>query len=497
MPTVQQHIIQKQVLEVEMQAPPDAFAFRNRLGELYNYHIYPALEDVFNAVCPGESYIVIEKLVIDIGELNYTNWETDVVAKTLLQLKNELLLHKESYMYSANRQASVAGNTVTGTGLGKEKNMQQGQHNVGHFIESFIYFLQQGVLPWNAAPVAAAGFEEMVMQAIEEQPGVLVAALQRFLAGAEDAEIKRLVYQLPQQALEKITVLLLKHYAFNHRRHEKLNETLGSVIAFSAGETKVREVLHQAFFATITRAGHHEDAFRKALCLRVMAMLPGEKQALPGDVSDLLTQMLTGLDITFNESAAGLAGSSQSSPDVSHKRAVKKSSVNELYIQNAGLVLLHPFLFALFTHAGYLNGDKMFKDEDAASAALLLSQYLATGEKHFPEYELPLNKILCGFPPGMPVKSRLEADDAVFEEAETLLQQVCVMWKMNGTPVNMSNAGLRSSFLQRAGKLSYKENNWLLQVEQKTYDVVLSSLPWGIGVIKNELMTDMLWVEWT
>jgi hypothetical protein len=51
--------------------------------------------------------------------------------------------------------------------------------------------------------------------------------------------------------------------------------------------------------------------------------------------------------------------------------------------------------------------------------------------------------------------------------------------------------------LQRQGKLLQKDADWLLQVEQKSYDMVLSSLPWSIGIIKNAWMKDMLWVEWT
>jgi len=51
MSLTQQHIIKKQVLEVEMQDPPDAFSFRNRLGELYHEKIFPQLEEVFNEAC--------------------------------------------------------------------------------------------------------------------------------------------------------------------------------------------------------------------------------------------------------------------------------------------------------------------------------------------------------------------------------------------------------------------------------------------------------------
>jgi hypothetical protein len=51
--------------------------------------------------------------------------------------------------------------------------------------------------------------------------------------------------------------------------------------------------------------------------------------------------------------------------------------------------------------------------------------------------------------------------------------------------------------LQREGKLVQQDKDWVLQVEQKPFDMVLASLPWSIGIIKNTWMEGMLWVEWT
>jgi hypothetical protein len=68
---------------------------------------------------------------------------------------------------------------------------------------------------------------------------------------------------------------------------------------------------------------------------------------------------------------------------------------------------------------------------------------------------------------------------------------------MNGVPVNKTVEGLQKSFLQREGKLVRQDKDWILQVEQKPFDMVLASLPWSIGIIKNTWMEGMLWVEWT
>ena len=61
---------------------------------------------------------------------------------------------------------------------------------------------------------------------------------------------------------------------------------------------------------------------------------------------------------------------------------------------------------------------------------------------------------------------------------------------------NTSIEGLRESFLQRNGKLTFANNEWLLQVEQKPYDMLLQSLPWNIGIIKLAWMRNILKTEW-
>ena len=50
--------------------------------------------------------------------------------------------------------------------------------------------------------------------------------------------------------------------------------------------------------------------------------------------------------------------------------------------------------------------------------------------------------------------------------------------------------------MQREGKLTRKPFDWLLQVEQKTLDILLGRLPWGLSMIKLPWMPEMLRVEW-
>ena len=77
------------------------------------------------------------------------------------------------------------------------------------------------------------------------------------------------------------------------------------------------------------------------------------------------------------------------------------SEVDEVHIANAGLAILWPFLSSFFTRLGLLR-DKAFTGDDATHRAVGLLQYLALPfepETPPPEYELALNKVLCGMEP--------------------------------------------------------------------------------------------------
>ena len=170
---------------------------------------------------------------------------------------------------------------------------------------------------------------------------------------------------------------------------------------------------------------------------------------------------------------------------------VTKEITEGIYIDNAGLVLLHPFLPQFFDALGISNTDEIIKPDKA----LCLLHYLVTGQTKAPEYELVLPKVMCQVPLSTPVPADAEITENEISEAAALLEAVIKHWEVlqNTTP-----DGLRGTFLVRPGKLSLKEDgDWLLQVESRTFDVLLEHLPWGISMIKLPWMKNMLWVEWS
>jgi hypothetical protein len=162
------------------------------------------------------------------------------------------------------------------------------------------------------------------------------------------------------------------------------------------------------------------------------------------------------------------------------------------YVNNCGIILLHPFLKNYFAELGLIN-EKVFIGMDACKRAVSLLHFLASGETAIDEFNLLLQKLLCNLPPEETLPAMLDITDKEKEESENLLRSVINYWP----PLkNTSVAGLRNTFLQREGKLEKKESGWLLRIEQRTVDILLDKLPWGFSTIRLPWMTDTISVEW-
>lgn len=168
------------------------------------------------------------------------------------------------------------------------------------------------------------------------------------------------------------------------------------------------------------------------------------------------------------------------------------SDSDSLTVYNAGLVLLSPYLSRFLENLGLVS-ERKFRDEASRSRALLILQYLVTGETESPEFMLPLNKILCGVPLSTPVETSLEIREEEIEGAEELLQAVIQNWSALGT---ISLPGFRQTFLQREGIIRAKDGNWLLHVEKLTHDILIDRIPWSFNIVKLPWMEAIMQVEW-
>ena len=163
-----------------------------------------------------------------------------------------------------------------------------------------------------------------------------------------------------------------------------------------------------------------------------------------------------------------------------------------IYIENAGLVLTMPSIHPLFTMFGLIEENE-FIDESAQIRGIQMLQYLADGKTVTPEFELVLNKILCGVDLESPLP--LEAD--LSEEEKGVIEQIIKDMIQNWKSINNTSVeGFRDSFLQRNGILKKREEWWELQVEEKPFDMLLDSIPWSYTTIKFAWMELPIYVKW-
>jgi hypothetical protein len=167
--------------------------------------------------------------------------------------------------------------------------------------------------------------------------------------------------------------------------------------------------------------------------------------------------------------------------------------LDELYVDDAGLVILWPFLERFLVRTGLLGDDRRFLDEAAQLQAVALVEMLATADPEPLEFHLPLAKLLCGRPleSDFPLDRPLTPEQLA--EGDHLLAAMIDRAPMLG---ELSIPGLRASFLARPGALSTRDGAWLLQVERRAHDVVLDRFPWSWTWVKLPWMPDPLRVEW-
>jgi hypothetical protein len=163
-----------------------------------------------------------------------------------------------------------------------------------------------------------------------------------------------------------------------------------------------------------------------------------------------------------------------------------------LTVINAGLVILWPFLTRFFERLNLLDGES-FADSAARDRAIDLLHFAASGDTDPQEYQLALNKIICGADPAEPWTRDDAPSPEALEECAGLLDACLAQAPMLGA---ISRDGLRGSFLLRQGVLYPEMGHWLLRVERESFDIVLDRLPWSFGWVRLPWMTAPLQVDW-
>ena len=164
---------------------------------------------------------------------------------------------------------------------------------------------------------------------------------------------------------------------------------------------------------------------------------------------------------------------------------------NGLFVDNAGLILIHPFLKHFFKQAGLLSEDEKSLTDPFLAVHLL--HFIATGREQDFEHTLLFEKYLVGLPFEEIVPRNIQISDNLKSEVASLLEAV----KENWEPLReTSNQGLQETFLVRSGKLMNLSEHPRLVIERKTVDILLEKLPWSMSLVHFPWIDKLLYVEW-
>lgn len=180
--------------------------------------------------------------------------------------------------------------------------------------------------------------------------------------------------------------------------------------------------------------------------------------------------------------------------DLTKKRAYipefKKENKGEYYVKNAGLIILHPYLKNFFTTCKLLNEANEIINQELA---IHLLHYLATKKEQQYENNMVFEKFLCGIAIEQSIRREVVIPEDLKEKAEDLLTAVVEHWKALN---NASTSLLRNEFLQRSGKISFKNKNPKIIVERKVFDLLLNKLPWTLSLSKLPWIDKLIYTDW-
>jgi len=515
------HIIKKQVFDLLLDSEKEAFYLQHKVSNYNQQKILSVLQKVFDELCPNDNSFYIDHLEIDLGKIPITKIKTDQWAEVF-----EEQLREQLKDLSISEDSQIIVSTP----------------NPNSVFKQWLFTMQNGYLPWNVSAISDQWYQK-VLESIASNHQVA----QEFRTAAKNNSrvIERIVFQHPvpflisllesltaekQHTLGELTAeffviteyflkKLDKQIFLSKRKTEvEIWKEVFSFVLLLSENSSVRissgfiiEQLISVFFVPEQTKEIVKTKWLNSylpITLPFFEKISDSNKKKPGinKESDRQQSEMNNKNILLPDSSFDKLFSVTSEKEERFFSAedtdIFKSNRNEkditdiireeIFIKNAGVVLLHPFLHSFFKTLGYIN-EKKFINAELHQKALHLIYFLATGDEHAMEHDLLISKILCAFPLDEPVDYIVQFANEEKTEAENLLMATVANWDiLKSTSVE----GLRESFLQRPGKLYVENNEPHLHIESNSIDVLLDHLPWNLSIIKLPWMENILRIQW-
>lgn len=370
-----------------------------------------------------------------------------------------------------------------------------------------IYYLRSGSLPPEAGNLSEPAVWTMIQEVIANNP-TKIEELLREIGNSESLE-KRIA-NLPTPIFEIIARLLIPQK--QEEQFTRFFREIKKLFSLGPAPLKPVQVAAQAFRfliktteSTLKLEEYISDLidFMEAESRQpktfLLDWLMNVSRENPSLVSVTLEEVLASikgeLEIPVDE-----PGAEEPEPEELDDSKIPVSSDEsgeeepEIYIGNAGLVLFSPMLSTAFKKLEYLDLQGRFATDLLKERAIHFLAYLSHKQEETPEEELVLNKLMTGWELNTPIQSDISLTEGEMEVAEGMIDEIRSKWR---GMENTSNDTFRTSWMQRAGRLKLdKYSTWVLRVDQKAYDLLLSRLPFSFQVVDSSWSNVTIRVEW-
>jgi DNA-binding HxlR family transcriptional regulator len=519
-----QHYIKKQIIQLDLYNKRDSFHIQHLVSGNYLKNIIPILQKVFDSVSDENEMIIVDRLEIDLGVITFKDIEQGKWAGKLEQVLKEVL---------TQMLLSSASDSIVHRQTNPKNNFRQ-----------WMQYMESGHLPWNLLELTEAWYEQ-ILQLLATDITSISALRQNILHNRSCR--KRIIWQHPVSfliplietltakkqdllpvAIKELTEIF--HFIYRHStdaspKQYPEEEVLPGNFDWAIWEYVLKLAAKNEMNTTtekITESILTEYIHETVIIQKIKKILPQTIQVTRPVLDNLYRTLRDLKKVKVNPDEKSNRNKKRESPEeneslvklppsVSEKEKYAEGKANPpkeeqnslssplktldeegIFVQHAGMVLLHPFLNTFFRRL-HLVEENEFTKHAARLKAMHLLYFMCTGNLYPAEHELVITKLLCNFPLINPVERDSALSDIELNEANELLEAVIAQWDILK---NSSVTALREGFLQRSGKLFTNKGRLYLQVEKSAIDILLDHLPWNISMIKLPWMQELLQVDW-
>lgn len=478
------HLIGRQIIELEVAESHLAQRLQASASRLCRDLLPERLEAMLDKIAGDDTVIQIDKLEIDLGELDQKSFET-VFARKVQEILEKQIIELKTHA----SPSSALGTQGSGKDSKPQLTSQSSQENA---FDIWLEILEKGFSTQLQLPEKLDVVTRDLIGFLKEYDS-LKDRLRDLLQTSPEATF-RLSEMLHDETVQRLWEMFRSpawiwtwwNMWKQENKSLSLRHLLHAMVVWSLQRNRDSQQLVERLYPFIGST-FQSDSLHSIPDINHEAFSDWAKLFLKkSTISTEEREVIEGLEEKLEQRIQPAEQEKNIEP--------KEEDIDSpLYVPYCGIVLLHGFLSPFFDNLGLLEAGT-FTNPDTQNRAINLLAYLATGSTDVPEHELPIAKILCGLPLSYPIERIGELSAFEQQECDDLLAAIIKHW---GALKNTSPDGLRDAFLQRAGKLAQQQDGWQLTVETKAQDILLGSLHWGISMIQHPWMPKMLQVTWT